>query len=75
MGKITTIYEVCMMADLKPNEKYLLTIEEANAYFSIGINKIRYFLKDHPELVVMSGNRSLIKRKAMERMLDDTTEL
>lgn len=51
-------------------EKSNLTLEEAAAYFGIGINKIRQLTeeKDCP-FVLWCGSKRLIKRKIMEEYL------
>lgn len=51
-------------------EKENLTVEEATAYFNIGVNKIRELSNpaDCP-FVLWVGNRRLIKRKAFENFL------
>ena len=56
-----------MKETVKISEKALLTIEEAAAYFNIGINKIRSMTnsEDCP-YVLWSGNRRLIKRRQFE---------
>lgn len=54
-------------------EKVLLTLEEASAYFGIGMAKIREMTDDENcKLVVWNGTKRLIKRRAMEKYLDNT---
>lgn len=49
-------------------EKSNLTLEEASAYFGIGINKLRELTNEkNCSFVLWCGNKRLIKRK----MLDD----
>ena len=48
-------------------EKYCLTLDEAAAYFGIGINKLREMT-----FVVFNGTKRLIKRKKLEECLADT---
>lgn len=53
------------------SEKSNLTLEEAAAYFSIGINKLRNMTNDeHCPFVLWVGSKRLIKRKKMEEYLD-----
>ena len=54
-------------------EKANLTLEEAAAYFNIGINKLRDMSNDDGcPFVLWNGNKRLIKRKALEKYLDNT---
>lgn len=50
--------------------KYILTIEEASRYFTIGQNKLRRLVEEnrHGDWYVMNGNRILIKKKQFERL-------
>ncbi len=51
-------------------EKSNLTLEEAAAYFNIGINKLRELSDDgRCPFVLWVGNKRLIKRKQMEEYL------
>ena len=53
-------------------EKYMLTVEEAAAYFHIGEKKLRRMAESCPgaNWVILNGNRLLIKRKLLENTLD-----
>ena len=53
-------------------EKYSLTIEEAAAYFRIGVNSIRQIIKENPDadFWFWNGNRKQIKRKLFEKYMD-----
>ena len=52
-------------------EKSNLTLEEAAAYFGIGINKIRELSNDERcGFVLYVGTKRLIKRKAFEKFLE-----
>jgi len=70
------------MPDYKKNnvvpiwQKMTLTIEEAAAYSSIGINKIRE-LCDDPRcpFVLFIGRKKLIKRKAFEDYMNKRYEI
>lgn len=51
-------------------EKSNLTLEEAAAYFNIGINKLREISDgDKCTFVLWIGNKRLIKRKSFEEYL------
>ena len=53
-------------------EKAKLTIDEAAAYFGIGINKLREITSNPDcEFVIRVGAKRLIKRKKFERYLED----
>lgn len=53
------------------SEKSNLTLEEAAAYFSIGINKLRNMTNDeHCPFVLWVGSKRLIKRRKLEEYLD-----
>lgn len=62
---------------LEPKNKYLLTVKEAAAYFSICEKKIRKIITLYPEanLAVMNGSNILIRRKNFEQYVDKITEL
>ena len=52
-------------------EKANLTMEEAAAYYGIGINKLRALTDtDRCPYVLWVGNKRLIKRKAFEKYLE-----
>lgn len=54
-------------------EKANLSLEEAAAYFNIGINKIRELTNpDDCKFVLWVGNKRLIKRKQFEKYIDAT---
>lgn len=54
-------------------EKSNLTLEEAAAYFGIGINKLRQLSNDEKcPFVLWCGTKRLIKRKALEKYLAGT---
>ena len=54
-------------------EKYCLTLDEAAAYFGIGVNKLRE-MSDEPncQFVIFNGCKRLIKRRKLEENLVDT---
>lgn len=59
-------------------EKYVLTIDEAMAYFNLGEKKLRMLINEHISdntFVVMNGNKALIKRKKFEEYLDKTSAI
>ena len=57
-------------------EKANLTVEEATAYFNIGVNKIRELSNpaDCP-FVLWVGSKRLIKRKQLDKYIDDCFSL
>lgn len=53
-------------------EKSNLTLEEAAAYSGIGINKLRDMTNDeHCKLVLWVGSKRLIKRKLLDKYLEE----
>ena len=59
-------------------EKYVLTIEEGMAYFSIGEKKLRRIIYDHRDdntFVLNNGRKTLIIRKKFEEFLDNTSSI
>lgn len=55
--------------ELALDEKYLLTIKEAVAYFGIKETTLRRILKEQNELVLKNGAKYMIKRKAFEEFI------
>lgn len=54
-------------------EKSNLTLEEAAAYFGIGINKLRELTEDRNcKFVLWVGSKRLIKRRALDEYLEKT---
>lgn len=54
-------------------EKSLLTLEEAAAYFGIGINKLREISdSEQCDFVLWVGRKRMIKRKKFNDFLDRT---
>lgn len=52
-------------------EKSNLTIEEAAAYFNIGMNKLRELTEGEDcKFVLWIGNKRLIKRKKLDEYID-----
>ena len=52
-------------------EKANLSMEEASAYFGIGINKLREMTNDsNCPYVLWNGSKRMIKRKAPEKFLE-----
>lgn len=60
-----------MMKEVPIWEKSNLTLEEAAAYFNIGINKLRRIMdsKACEKYVLWDGNRRLVKRVPFETYL------
>ncbi len=59
------------------SEKYSLTIKEASKYFGIGENKLRRLAAENntANWVILNGNRILIKRKQLEKLLDSQDQI
>ena len=58
------------MEKLALSEKYMLSINEAGAYFNIGVKKMRRLAEDNLGVfAVYSGNRYLIIRTKFEEYL------
>ena len=54
-------------------EKTTLTLEEAAAYTGIGIHKLREISDaDKDRMVLWVGSKRLIKRKALEKYVEQT---
>lgn len=56
-------------SEVSIRDKILWTPEEASQMSNIGVNKIRSICDEHPEMVVMSGNRRLIVKAMFEKFL------
>ena len=53
------------------SEKYMLTINEAAAYFSIGVKKLRRMAEDNEgKFAITMGSRYLIVREIFEEYID-----
>ena len=54
-------------------EKANLSLEEAAAYFGIGINKLRDMSNDENcPFVLWNGSKRFLKRKALEKYLESS---
>lgn len=54
-------------------EKSNLTLEEASAYFGIGVNKLRELTNDkNCRFVIWCGSKRLIKRRLFDEYLEKT---
>lgn len=54
------------------NDKVVLTVKEAAAYSSIGINKINSLLRSpHCPFVLFVGSKKLVKRKEFEEFIHE----
>ena len=58
-------------------EKYVLTVQEAAAYFRIGENKLRQIVADNPraDYLLWNGNRPQFKRRMFEKYVDGLNEV
>lgn len=61
-----------MAIDIPIWEKYVLSTEEAAAYFRIGENKIRRIISENKnaDFVLWNNTRAQIKRKKFEEYID-----
>lgn len=58
------------MKDIPIWEKSNLTLDEASAYFNIGVNKLRQLSNTKDcSFVLWVGNKRLIKRQVLEKYL------
>ena len=59
------------MAEVPISQKAFLTLEEAAAYFGIGINKLREISdSDSCDFILWVGRKRLIKRREMYALSD-----
>lgn len=63
--------------DVRISEKYLLTVEEAAAYFSIGRERLRSLIRENPssDWILYVGSQARIKRRLFEQLLDGLSAL
>ena len=59
-----------MNKEVRICEKANLTLEEASAYFGIGVNKLREVTDNNNKLLLWVGKKRLIKRRLMEEYLE-----
>lgn len=60
-----------MKVKIPPWEKFSLTLEEAAAYYGIGMNKLRELTNEEEcKYVLFVGNKRLIKRKLFAAYLE-----
>jgi len=63
----------CMKVECPIYEKSNLTLEEAAAYYNIGINKLREITESEKcPFVLWVGNKRLIKRRKLDEYLEKT---
>ena len=64
-----------MTQDLKPNEKYCLTVTEAAQYSAIGENRIRAIMENDPTLdwILTIGSHKRIKRPQFELWINSVS--
>ena len=53
-------------------KKYILSVEEASAYFRIGENRLRNLINQNKnaDYILWNGNRAQIKRKKSAKFID-----
>lgn len=57
-------------------DKYALTVNEAGAYFNIGVKRIRRIIADNPnQFTVNCGSKQLIIRHKFEEFLDESFDI
>ena len=60
-----------MKGKIPLEEKFALTLDEAAAYFGIGVNKLRELTNEEDcKCVLFVGNKRLIKRKLFAAYLE-----
>ena len=60
-----------MKVKVPPWEKFTLTLEEAAAYYGIGVNKLRELTNEEEcKYVLFVGNKRLIKRNLFATYLE-----
>lgn len=60
-----------MKKEVPISEKSNLTLEEAAAYFGVGVNKLRELTEDRNcQFVLWVGSKRLIKRRQLDDYLD-----
>ena len=66
-----------MEKDLVPiKDRYTLTVNEAGAYFNIGVKRIRRILAEHPgQFSVNCGSKQMVVRHKFEKFIDETSEI
>ncbi len=64
-----------MKTNVSVHEKYLLTVEEASLYFHIGVKKLRRMMEETNDFTIQNGNRKLIKRKNLEKLIDSIDQI
>lgn len=58
------------------SQKYNLSVNEASAYFNIGIKRIRRLILENPDRFTIScGSKKLIVRHKFEKFIDESTEV
>lgn len=58
-------------------ECYTLSIEEATAYFRVGVNKLHRIISEdaNADFILWNGNRAQIKRQKFEEYIDKCNEI
>ena len=65
------------MEKLAISEKYMLTIQEASAYFNIGDKMLRKLIDENigAEYIMTNGRKYLIKKKLFEKFVDQISSI
>lgn len=63
--------------NIQPQNKYLLSIEEAVQYFAIGEKKLRKIITENLDsgFVIQNGVKYLVKRQQFEAFLNKVTAI
>lgn len=70
MNNLTKEKDVCPVW-----EKYTLSIKEAALYFGLGEAKLRQLCEVRKDIALRVGTHIRIKRKNLERLLDNTDDV
>ena len=66
-----------MKVTIAPENKFCLTIDEAAAYFNVGVKRLSSLLNspEGSELALMVGTKRLIKKRQLENYIDKVMSL
>ena len=75
-SNMTADEKVSVKVQVPLKDKFMLTLDEANAYFSIGLTRLRELTNDKScGYVVYNGKKRLIIRDMFEKFLRETNNL
>lgn len=66
-----------MKVTIPPENKFCLTIDEAAAYFNVGVKRLSSLLNspEGSELALMVGTKRLVKKRQLENYIDKVMSL